>query len=349
MINKKKLPFLEHGLDKVMKAKNLKIKFSSDLNDLKNIKHIIITLGTPIDEYLNPSYSNFFSMMDKIINILTDDNILILRSTVAPGTTRKILEKLKKKKLKTGIAFCPERISQGNAIEEIYKLPQIISYSDLKTKRACKKIFNNFNKKIIETSFEEAEITKLFCNSWRYIKFAISNEFYKICKLHNLNFEKIRDSMMFNYPRAKDFPKSGFAAGPCLLKDTMQLASFSREQFTFGNSAMLVNETLPDFVVEDLKKKINLKGKKTLILGMAFKPNNDDIRDSLAFRLKKKLVQEGSKVCSHDPYIKEYRNLSVKSLIKKNDIIIIGCPHTQYKKYKLKIKDKIFIDCWGFL
>ncbi len=349
LINKKKLPFIELGLDEIIQKKNLKIKFTDNINEIKKNKFIIVTLGTPIDEYLNPSYSDFFNIIDKIIKLLSDDNILILRSTVAPGTTRKILEKIRKKKLKTGIAFCPERISQGNAVKEIYKLPQIISYSDLRTKRACKQIFNNFTNEIIECSFEEAEITKLFCNSWRYIKFAVANEFYKICKLHNLNFEKIRTSMMLNYSRASDFPKSGFAAGPCLLKDTMQLSSFSREQFTFGNSAMLVNESFPDFLVENLKRHIKLKNKKTLILGMAFKANNDDTRDSLAFRLKKKLRQEGSLVTCHDPYIQEFKKQSIHNLIKKNELILIGCPHKQYKKLKSSLSKKKVIDCWGFL
>ena len=349
MINKRKMPFMENNFKELFQNKKLKIKLTENINEIKKTKYIIVTLGTPIDEYLNPSYSSFFKVIDKIINLLDDSQILILRSTLAPGTTRKILEKIQKKRLKTGIAFCPERISQGNAVSEIYKLPQIISFSDLKTKKACKKIFKNFTDDIVECSFEEAEISKLFCNSWRYIKFAIANEFYKICKLHDLNFEKIRYSMMLNYPRTEDFPKSGFAAGPCLLKDTMQLASFSREQFTFGNSAMLVNESLPDFLVEKLKQEITLKNRKTLILGMAFKADNDDIRDSLAFRLRKKLKQEGSVVTCHDPYIKEFKKYTVKSLIKKNELILIGCPHKQYKNLQKNFKNKRFIDCWGFL
>ena len=191
MINKRKMPFMENNLKELFQNKKLKIKLTENINEIKKTKYIIVTLGTPIDEYLNPSYTSFFKVIDKIINLLDDSQILILRSTLAPGTTRKILEKIKNKRLKTGIAFCPERISQGNAVSEIYKLPQIISFSDLKTKKACKKIFKNFTNEIIECSFEEAEISKLFCNSWRYIKFAVANEFYKICKLHDLNFEKI--------------------------------------------------------------------------------------------------------------------------------------------------------------
>lgn len=347
MIKKKKMIFKEKNIHKLLYNKNIKIKFTDKIEEIKNTKYIIVTLGTPIDEYLNPSYSNFFDVIDNIIKFMDANQILILRSTVAPGTTRKILDKLNQNKIKAGVAFCPERITQGFALKELYELPQIISYSDERTKNACKKIFSKFNKKLFECSFEEAEVTKLFCNSWRYIKFAVANEFYKICNIHDLNFEKIRNAMMFNYPRGKDFPKSGFAAGPCLLKDTMQLSSFSREHFSFGHSAMLVNETLPEFVIKQAKKISNLKKKKILILGMAFKPDNDDIRDSLAFRLKKKLLLESPYVYCHDPYIKQYQKLDVKYLIKKCSIIFIGCPHSKYKNIKFPKSKRVF-DCWGF-
>ena len=337
---------MENDFKKLFQKKNLNIQFTEDIEEIIKTKYVIVTLGTPIDEYLNPTYSNFYGVINKIIKLLDKNQILILRSTVAPGTTRRILDMMRQKKIKAGVAFCPERITQGFAVKEIYKLPQIISYSDERTKKACKKIFLKFNKYLFECSFEEAEVTKLFCNSWRYIKFAIANEFYKISKIHNLNFEKIRDAMIFNYPRGKDFPRSGFSAGPCLMKDTMQLSSFSREHFTLGNSAMLVNETLPEFIIQESKKNINLKKKKILILGMAFKADNDDIRDSLSFRLRKKLLLETTKVYSHDPYIKPFNKYNVKDLIKKCDVIFIGCPHTKYKNIKFP-KNKKIIDCWG--
>ena len=346
MINKRKMPFMENNLKELFQNKKLKIKLTENINEIKKTKYIIVTLGTPIDEYLNPSYSSFFKVIDKIINLLDDSQILILRSTLAPGTTKKILDKIRNKKKKAGVAFCPERITQGFAIKEIYELPQIISYSDERARKGCRKIFLKFNKDLFECSFEEAEVTKLFCNSWRYIKFAIANEFYKICKIHNLNFNKIRKAMSFKYPRGKDIPRSGFTAGPCLLKDTMQLSSFSREHFTFGNSAMLVNETLPEFIIQEAKKKINLKRKKILIMGMAFKADNDDIRDSLSFRLKKKLLLESPNIYCHDPHIEMFNKNNLNDLIKKCNVIFIGCPHKKYKNIKFP-KNKKIIDCWG--
>lgn len=348
-IKKSIIPFKEKGLSKLIKnQKKYKINFTDDYNLIKSSDIIFITLGTPIDEYFNPDFSNFFKNFKKILPFLKNGQIIILRSTVFPGTSRKILNILKKKRLKVGLAFCPERISQGNGISELNSLPQIISASDNKTFSLCLRIFEALKIKTIKTNFEEAELTKLFCNAWRYLKFAIANQFYKICKSKNMNFNKIRNAMMFNYDRAKDFPKSGFAAGPCLLKDTMQLSSYSRELFSFGHSAMLVNETLPEFLVNDLKKTNIINNTKIGILGMAFKPNNDDIRDSLAFKLKKKLEYEGAKVFCTDVYYKNKNFYSEKKILNECKIIFIGCPHDQYKKIKFKKNIKL-IDCWGFV
>ena len=227
-------------------------------------------------------------------------------------------------------------------------LPQIISASNIKTYKTCEKIFKSLTKNIIKTDFEEAEVTKLFCNTWRYLKFAIANQFYTICKDRNLDFEKIRNAMIYKYDRAKDFPKSGFAAGPCLLKDTMQLSAYSRQLFTFGHSAMLVNETLPEFLISDLKKTHVLQNKNVGILGMTFKPNNDDIRDSLAFRLKKKLEYEGCRVFCSDQYLKDKYLVSINKIIKNCKIIFIGCPHDIYNKIKFPKNIKV-VDCWGFI
>lgn len=348
-IKKKKLPFKEKGLLKLIKAqKKLKIMFTDDYNYIKKSDVIFITLGTPIDEYFNPNFANFFNNFEKIIPFLKNGQTIILRSTVFPGTTRKIDNILKQKKLKIGLAFCPERISQGNGIKELVKLPQIISASDNKTFKICSKIFNSLSGNIIKTNYEEAEVTKLFCNTWRYLKFAIANQFYTICKDKNLSFNKIRDAMIYKYDRAKDFPKSGFAAGPCLLKDTMQLSSYSRQLFTFGHSAMLVNETLPEFLISDLKKTHKIQNLKVGVLGMAFKPNNDDIRDSLAFKLKKKLEYEGCEVYCSDVYMKDKYLISIDKMLQTCKIIFIGCPHDEYKEIKFKRNIKI-IDCWGFV
>ena len=255
--------------------------------------------------------------------------------------------------MKINLSFCPERISQGYGIKELKQIPQIISGNNLKAISISKKVFSNFIKKFIVISFEEAEVSKLFSNAWRYIKFSIANEFYKICVEKKLDFERIRNSVMKDYPRAKDFPRSGFTAGPCLFKDTMQLTSYSRDCFSLWHNSMLINETLPNFLVSKFKSKNKLKNINIGILGMTFKPDNDDTRESLAFKLKKILEFEGAKVYCSDIYINEQNKnnkffVDEKNLLKKCKVIFIGSPHKLYKKIKFSKKHKV-IDCWGFL
>lgn len=342
-------PFDEPGLEILLKKqKKLKIVFSTDFSLIKKCDIIFVTLGTPIDEYLNPNFKFFLDNLKPLFKYLHNKQTLILRSTVYPGATKKIYKILKKNKISVNLAFCPERIAQGLFFKEIYKFPQIVSGVDQKSLKVSKKIFKTIGIKTIECSVDEAEIAKLMCNSWRYLKFGIANQFYTICEDNNLNYNKIRSIMNFDYDRAKDIPKSGFAAGPCLLKDTMQLSSFSRRLFSMGHDAMLANETLPDFLVYNLKKKKNLNNKTVGILGMTFKPDNDDIRDSLAYRLKKKLEEEGCKVLCSDPFFKDKNFVSMNIILKKSKIIFIGCPHSEYKNIKFP-KNIQIIDCWGFV
>lgn len=339
-------PFKESNIEKYKKELK-KIIYTNKISEIKNSQTIIFTAGTPIDDHLNPKFDSVFDIINQMIPFLNNNHNLILRSTLFPGTSNLINENLKKNGLNVNLSFCPERIAQGNAINELSRFPQIISGNNTKAIKNSKYIFSKLTNDIIELSLEEAELTKLFNNSWRYLKFSIANQFYQICISQNLDFQKIRNAMMFNYERAADFPNSGFSAGPCLFKDTMQLASYSSKIFTLGHSAMLVNESMPEFLVDKIKETYKIQNSNVGILGMAFKPDNDDKRESLAYKLAKVLKYQGANVFSHDPYIKSIKFVSIDTLLKKCKILILGCPHKIYKNIKLKKNQKI-IDCWGF-
>ena len=141
-------------------------------------------------------------------------------------------------------------------------------------------LFRTLTDTIVELDPEEAELAKLFTNTWRYIKFAAANQFYVMANDHGLDFDRIRSALAHDYPRAADMPGAGFAAGPCLLKDTMQLAAFTDNSFVLGHAAMLVNEGLPLYLVTHLEKKFDLAELTVGILGMAFKGESDDARSS---------------------------------------------------------------------
>ena len=201
-------------------------------------------------------------------------------------------------------------------------------------------------KKIIYTKIIEAELIKLFSNTYRYINFSISNQFYMMCKNQGLDFFKIRKLMRDNYIRNTNIPMAGFASGPCLLKDTMQLSHFYKHKFSLCHEAMLINEGLPNFIIKKLKKDHNLRKKTVGILGLSFKAENDDIRDSLSIKLLKKLKLSKIKTLQSDEYYKNRKNIDKNILINKSDIIIIATPHKAYKNLKIK-KNKVLVDIWG--
>ncbi len=349
MVSKGITPFLEVGAEKPLQETINKTLFiSSDKNVISQSHFVILTIGTPIDEHLNPQFTLFKKIFEEIISLLNDSQHIIIRSTVYPGTTEKVQELLRQNGKKTRVSFCPERIAEGKAMEELRSLPQIIASLDDESIGEASKLFLSLTNQTIPLKPIEAELAKLYTNVWRYLQFAISNQFYQIATQNNLDFYKIYDAVTNNYPRTKGFAKAGFAAGPCLFKDTMQLAAFANNNFFLGHSAMLINEGLPNFIIQKLKEKNDLKTKTVGILGMAFKGDSDDCRESLSYKLKKALTIEVKQVLCSDPLVKDDRLVPADVLIKKSDIIIIGAPHSEYKKLKLDFKSKKIVDMWNF-
>ena len=342
-----KMPFMETGAEQILKNTIKKTLFTSnELKDISTSKFVITVIGTPVDEHLNPKFTLMMDFIRTLLPYLKDEQYFVLRSTVFPGTTEKINAFLKNNGKNVYVTFCPERIAQGKAMEELYNLPQIVSGFEEKAINEVSKLFSMLTKDIVILQPTEAELAKLFTNTWRYIQFATANQLYTISTSYGLDFYKIYDAMRYNYPRAKNFPSAGLAAGPCLFKDTMQIAAFDNNKFFLGHAAMLINEGLPNFLVQILKEKYSLKDKVVGILGMAFKANIDDKRESLSYKLKKILEIETGKVLCSDEYIHEEGFVAADELIKNSDIIILGAPHKEYKD--LIIKDKILVDVWNF-
>jgi hypothetical protein len=256
--------------------------------------------------------------------------------------------------LDIGVSFCPERIAQGKALEELVKLPQLISGSDSKAIAHARQVFGLLNVDLIELDLLEAELAKLFLNASRYVLFATANQFYQIAASKGLDYSKILAAIRHKYPRASALPAAGFSAGPCLFKDTMQLAAYCRHSFSLGHAAMLVNETMPDCLVAEVKARTSVRGCADLagvkcgILGMAFKPDNDDFRESLAFKLRRLLQWDGAVVYCSDIYIHRDGFVPAEQLLALSDVILIGCPHREYKALAFPTGKEI-IDCWNFL
>src|SRR5262249_37710007 len=225
-----RLPLIEHGGEELLlrALKRNLLVFTSSPADVSPTGSIIVTIGTPIDEFLNPVRKVVQDCIDGLLPYLADGQLLVLRSTVFPGTTDWLDGYLRQRNRDLKVAFCPERMVQGHGIKELKETPQIISGTTPAAEEAAAKLLSAIAPGVLVVPPREAEFVKLFSNAYRYIEFATSNQFYLIAKSAGLDYRKIYDAMRRNYPRARGIPTSGFAAGPCLMKDTMQLAAFAQ-------------------------------------------------------------------------------------------------------------------------
>ena len=345
LINEGKVPFQESGAEEILSEVLTKGNFRATLDAgvVQGGDIIVFVTGTPVDEHLNPRVNDVLDVVRSYMPYLNPKQLLVLRSTIYPDVfdvVDNILQDTLHEKFK--LAFCPERVLQGKGIEEIFSLPQIVSANSSIACDEAAAVFSKIAPKVILLEPEEAALAKLMTNSWRYLQFAIANQFYMLVEEKGYNFYKILGALSEDYPRAKFFAKAGFAAGPCLFKDTRQISAFYNNKFFLGHAGMLINEGLPKFVVNQLEQKLGgLKGKHIALLGMTFKANNDDTRESLSFKVKKLLDFKMAHTYIHDPYLKTE---SLKDVLKGAEGVILGVPHDEYKDISPKVP---YVDCWN--
>jgi UDP-N-acetyl-D-mannosaminuronic acid dehydrogenase len=345
-VNSGRMPFMENSAEGMLQAVVGKtLVATADSSCLQDADVAIAVVGTPVDEHLNPTVTAIYRSVDSIMDMLPEGALLVLRSTVYPGVTKLVYERVQSRGHRIHVAFCPERIAEGKAMEEISALPQIVSAFEPEALQRAWEVFALINDELIELSPLEAELAKLFSNSWRYMNFAISNQFYSVAESYGLDFYRIYNAMTRHYPRMRSFARAGFAAGPCLLKDTLQLSAFFGNTFFMGHAAMLVNEGLPNFVVSQLRKS-GLRDKTVAILGMAFKGDSDDKRESLSYKLRKLLLLESKEVLCTDPYVGDADFVPLEEAVERADIVIVGAPHSVYQSLEIP-QGRQIVDVWG--
>ena len=305
LINAGTPPFLEPGVQEPLDValNEDALLASSDVGRISEAEQVVVVVGTPVDQYLSPDPGAVPRAVGLLMPHLRAGQLVVLRSTVFPGVTRRVEQLIAPTHSEVDLAFCPERIAEGHAMTELFSLPQIVAARTGRARHRASALFGKLTDSIIELQPEEAELAKLFTNSWRYIKFAAANQFFMMANDLGLDFATIRQAMLQDYPRTADLPGSGFAAGPCLFKDTMQLSSVTGGSFALGHSAMLVNEGLPDYLVKRMEQVHDLPAMTVGILGMAFKAESDDRRSSLSYRLKRVLAFRARRVLTTDPYV----------------------------------------------
>jgi UDP-N-acetyl-D-mannosaminuronic acid dehydrogenase len=342
-----KMPHLETGAADVLGRTLAEgtLEVSADPSVLSSCEHIVVVIGTPVDDLLNPDPQAVVHALEQVSDELVDGHILILRSTVFPGVTRMVEKFVERLGRRIDVAFCPERIAEGRAMEELTVLPQITAArTDGAFERAAA-VFGHLGSEIVRVDPEEAELAKLFTNAYRYIKFAAANQLYMMANDYGLDYERIRAAVVKDYPRAADLPGSGFAAGPCLLKDTMQLAAFNNNNFALGLASMQVNEGLPLYVVARMAARFDLEQMIVGILGMAFKSESDDKRSSLSYKLKRVLKTRAAGVLTTDPFVTMDEDLlPIEEVLDRADLLVIGAPHRAYANIEFR---QPVVDIWN--
>jgi len=341
------MPFLEPGAEAVLRqviGRSLVVDNNPGL--VSRSRYVVVVIGTPVDEHLNPTFHAIRRFFLKLLPHLVDGQCIVLRSTVYPGTTEKVRALVAGLGRDIHVAFCPERVAEGKAMEELSELPQIISGCDEQSIAMAEQLFGKIARSILRLSPLEAELTKIFANVWRYIQFATANQFFMIATDHGVDFYRIYEALTRDYPRMAGLPKSGFAAGPCLFKDTMQLAAASNNNFSLGHSAMLINEGLPNFLVRHTKERYSLERMRVGLLGMAFKAESDDPRESLSYKLRKVLEYEAAEVLCTDVYIQDPSFRRLEEVLEQSELLFVGAPHREYRQLELPASKPV-VDIWN--
>src|SRR3989344_2328354 len=343
IVSKGQMPFMEEGApDLLKKYINKSLFVTTDFQNIKKSNVIILTLGTPVDENMNPSLVQIDRAMESIKPNLRKGQLLILRSTVSPGTTEYVKSLLKEAGFRVGVnfylAFCPERIAEGKSLTELATLPQIVGGVEKNSTQKAADFFKTLGIQVNSADSISAELAKLFTNMYRYINFAIANEFMILAGNYHRDVYKIVDLVNKNYKRG-GLALPGLTGGPCLFKDGFFLIGdvpFS----DLISTSWKINESIPLFLIKQVRNRTKLEGKKAVILGLAFTSEIDDIRESLAFKVKKALARERPQVYLHDPYVPGYQN-NLNETLKYADFIFVATNHNFYKKLDIKTVRKL--------
>lgn len=354
------MPFSEPGgeplLEDALAADKLSV--SSDLANVGSSDVIIVVIGTPIDEHHNPQIDTLLALIDDLIPHLCEGQLLTFRSTVYPGTTSVVAATLEEAGFTIGddlfLAFAPERIAQHKAFEEAVNLPQLIGVFDDLSYEYAESLFDSFvEADCLRLRPTEAELGKLFTNMWRYLTFAAANEFYLIADTfashHDVNINRILDKTSENYPRFNVPSPGANVGGPCLTKDGWFLID-NIPYNELVSASYQINEGMPAQII-DRMAALSPDPEKIAILGMTFKSNSDDIRNSVSFKLRKQLQLKGySNVVEIEPNVHGFDKWS--SMV-DSDWVILMTPHDEFAdlsrvRETVGSENALYCDLWGF-
>ncbi|WP_276354283.1 nucleotide sugar dehydrogenase [Cohnella caldifontis] len=342
-VNRKTMPFIEKGCDELIRR--VEFEATTDGDRISEAENLIITVGTPLRHHVEADLSQLDVVVEQLSRVLTPGQNVILRSTVAPGTTEFVRRRLEAATgWKVGkdifLSFCPERIAEGKAIEELTTLPQIVGAQDEGSFRRAASVFERLAPEIFRTDYVSAELVKLFNNVSRYVYFAVANQLAVTAEQFGASIYDVLEMANRGYPR-KIHGLPGFTAGTCLRKDFGMLNEANPYSDLFLN-AWKINESMPKFLVDRMKARVSLHGARIAILGYTFKQDTDDTRDSLVPKLYRYLKREvPAEIRIHEPFLPRivedrwndlrFENRTMEDAVAGADAVFVAANHLAFR------------------
>jgi UDP-N-acetyl-D-mannosaminuronic acid dehydrogenase len=332
-----RMPFQESGGEELIARVHAsgRLTTSERVADAARAESIVLTLGTPSFSHIEIDIRDIRAALDDLLPHLRPGHALVLRSTVAPGTTEYVAGYLERQRdLRVGedvfVAHAPERIAAGRFLAEIDSLPCIVGGVGEGSGARVARLFEIFDAPIVQTTPVQAELAKIWANILRYTHFALPNLLMMDCEQYGANVFEVIDLINRDYPRG-GMAGPGFTAGTCLRKDF----AFSEERSNAPGMLLAVsrvNESVPHFLVQGMKRRVpdgTLNGRKVAVLGLAFKGDTDDERDSLAHKLVRLLERELADVAVHDPHVPTPTQPLAEAL-REAEVVVIAANHAAF-------------------
>jgi UDP-N-acetyl-D-mannosaminuronic acid dehydrogenase len=326
-----RMPFKEPGTDELLRRTSLEL--CERAADAARADAIVLTLGTPSFSHIEIDMGAIRAVLDDLLPHLREGQLLVLRSTVAPGTTEFVAGYLEKHRgFKVGedlfVAHVPERIAADRFLEEIGKLPCIVGGVGEASGERAARLFERLGAPIVQTTPVQAELAKIWTNILRYATFALPNLLMMDCERYGANVFDVIELINRDYPRG-GMAMPGLTAGTCLRKDF----AFSEEKSNAPGMLLgvsRVHESVPLFLVDGVKRRLgDLRERKVAVLGLAFKRDTDDERDSLSHKLVRLLDRELADVAVHDPMIAT-PTATFEDAVTGADVVIVATNHSAF-------------------
>ena len=350
------MPFHEEGAQQALDnaIRNGRFSISCDLSDVQRAEYVVVLVGADDPDALSPYMIGLDALVDDLVPYLEPGHVLVIRSTVAPGTTDALRARLlQHPDLCAGqgivLANVPERSLEGRGMSEMVVLPSIIgAYCQADFDRLAQFCASYSSGACIQVTPREAEFAKIITNVARYVHFSLSNEIAMVGRQHDVNVNRVIDAANLDYPRLGLHSPGSNVGGPCLTKDSRMFVDSDSLRSPLVRAALDINSNMLSYIASGIAQYCGA-GSRVAVLGLTFKRGSDDMRGSLAPLLCEELESCGHRVVRVEPNLAGFDDFSD---LLDSDAVILMTPHAEFKD-RITIADRVgnadclYVDLWG--